>query len=263
MALHKSAAILLKAFNWSESSRTVVFFTRRVGKLALVDRGGRSIKSRRGRLHPFSPLELTYYSSEKESRGYLSSIDLIEQRRFEGDGSLGRLAFGSAGCELLYLLLPEEEAQVRLYDYFNAYLKYIDLADRRSLPSLFLAFFLQTLSILGYHPSLDHCVVCNRKAAGQRDETATVTFVPARGGVVCGACQAAADYYIHLSAGALGRLAALQKSGLSQAAQLPIGYQETSLMLEALTRFVRYQADLKGDLKSLEFLQKLKNTNLS
>ncbi len=263
MALHKSEAILLKAFNWSESSRTVVFFTRRSGRLPLVDRGGRSIKSRRGRLHPFSPLELTYYASEKESRGYLSSIDLVEQRRFEKEGSLGRLAFGSAACELLYLLLPEEEAQVELYDYFNAYLKYIDMADRRSLPSLFLAFFLRTLSRLGYHPSLDHCVMCDRDATDRRDETATVTFVPARGGMVCDACQTAGDEYIRLSVGALSKLAFLQKSGLSRAATMPIGYKEASLLLEALTRFVRYQADLNDDLKSLEFLQKLKNTNLS
>lgn len=263
MALHKSEAILLKAFNWSESSRTVVFFTRRVGKLPLVDRGGRSIKSRRGRLHPFSPLELTYYSSEKESRGYLSSIDLIEARRFEGEGSLGRLAFGSAACELLYLLLPEEEAQVGLYDYFNAYLKYVDLADRRSLPALFLAFFLRTLSSLGYHPSLDRCVGCNRETGDSAPESDDVLFSPERGGAICAACQTAGDYYIRLSSRAAGRLATLQKSGLSQAAAVPISYQEASLLLEALGKFVRYQADLKGDLKSLEFLQKLKNTNLS
>lgn len=263
MALHKSEAILLKAFNWSESSRTVVFFTRRIGKLPLVDKGGRSMKSRRGRLHPFSPLELTYYASEKESRGYLSSIDLIEQRRFEGEGSLGRLAFGSAACELLYLLLPEEQAQADLYDYFNAYLKYVDLADRRSLPALFLAFFLRTLSGLGYHPSLSHCVSCGRDTQTADEETRQALFAPERGGIICVACQAAGDYYIRLSARALGELIALQGSGLSQAATMPIGYQEASLILEALTKFVRYQADLKGNLKSLEFLQKLKNTNLS
>jgi len=37
-------------YNWSESSRTAVFFTERFGKLPLVDKGGRSAKSKRGPL---------------------------------------------------------------------------------------------------------------------------------------------------------------------------------------------------------------------
>ena len=63
MALEKTEAVVLKAFNWSESSRTVLFFSRRFGRIALVDKGGRSFKSKRGRVTPFAKLEISFYQS--------------------------------------------------------------------------------------------------------------------------------------------------------------------------------------------------------
>jgi DNA repair protein RecO (recombination protein O) len=107
MSLEKTEAVVLKAFNWSESSRTIVFFSRRFGKLALIDKGGRSLKSKRGRIVAFATLEVTFYASHKESPGYIRDVDPIATFSFDKEGTLGRLAYGSAGCELLHSLLPE------------------------------------------------------------------------------------------------------------------------------------------------------------
>ena len=163
MALEKTEAVILRSFNWSESSRTVVFFSRREGKLPLVDKGGRTFKSRRGRLIPFSLMEITYYSSEKESSGYISDVELLRSYRLENEGSLGRLTFASAACELLYLLLPEKEPQEELYDYLTAYLERVETADKQYLAAVFLSFFLRLLSQLGYSPSISYCAVCRRE----------------------------------------------------------------------------------------------------
>ncbi len=159
MGIAKSEAVLLKAFNWAESSRTLVFFTREFGKLPIVDKGGRSIKSKRGRLIPFAELELTFYKSDKEARGYVSDIELIRAFEFEKEGTLGRLAYGSAACELLYLLLPEEEPQADLYTYFLSYLEFIDNADRKGLPALFITFYLR-LAVAFRVPSLAGVLCC-------------------------------------------------------------------------------------------------------
>jgi len=257
MSLEKTEAVLLKSFNWSESSRTVVFFSRRFGKLALVDRGGRSLKSRRGRLLPFARMEITFYHSEKETRGYISDIDLVRAWSFESDGSLGRLAYGSAACELCHLLLPEEEPLPRLYDFFTTFLEYVEAVDKRSLAGVFIAFFLRLLSQLGYHPSLTDCSVCGRPI----EPNGSVAMSEERGGAVCPSCQSPADYYIHLSANCFAHLAALQEASLKEAALRAISFRQTSQILEVLTRLLASQAGVKGDLKSLEFLHKLKNGN--
>jgi len=259
MSLEKSEAVILKTYNWSESSRTVVFFSQEFGRIALVDKGGRSIKSKRGRLVPFSRSELTFYHSEKETSGYISDVELLEAFSFEKEGTLGRLAYASAACELLHLLLPEDEPQRALYNYFVSFLRQMDTADRRFLPAVFVAFYLRLLSQLGYHPSLAYCASCGKELTVNGGEDEVKMFGVDRGGFVCAACQKAGDYYISFSGDSHKLLLALQTASLSEAATLPIGFSEAAKLLDALTKFVGNQTGLNSELKSLQFIEKLKN----
>jgi DNA repair protein RecO (recombination protein O) len=261
MSLEKTEAVILKLFNWSESSRTVVFFSRGYGKLALVDKAGRSFTSKRGRLIPGSRMEITYYSSEKEGPGYISDVELLEHFSLEKEGTVGRLAFTSAAAELLYLLMPEKQAQTDLYDYFLSFLRYMDSADRPYLPAIFLAFYLRLLSQLGYSPSLAWCSLCRKELPGSAGEGEGLLFSPERGGIVCSSCQRPGDAYIPLSMENHRLMVTLQTASLKEAATLPVSYQETVRLAEALTRFVSYQAGITSGLKSLEFLEKLKNSD--
>ncbi|MDF1544204.1 MAG: DNA repair protein RecO [bacterium] len=270
MALTKTDAILLKKFNWSESSRTAVFFSRNYGKIALFDKGGRSFKSKRGRILPFSSLVITYYASNKESRGYISDIDITRSLSFDKEGTLGRLAYGSAACELLHSMLGEEEPNGNLYQYFWDFLVLVDTADKRSLPALFMAFFLRTMSLLGYHPNLEFCTVCSRKLAAElqpdQDENHALEqpdcqLSAQRGGLVCSPCQSVGDHYIPIQPESLRLLRALQSASLKEAATLPIGYSQAAILLDVLERLLKHSSDLGSRLKSLEFLEKLKNSN--
>ena len=262
MALEKSEAFVLKMFNWSESSRTVLFFTHRFGRLPLIDRGGRSLKSKRGRIMPFARMELSFYKSEKQTTGYLSDCEILETFEIENHGSLGRLAYGSAVCELLNLLLPEEEVQEELYEYALRYLRAQSKADRRALPALFLACFLRMMSQLGYHPSLAYCVGCGKEAGAFKDVAPKRMFSPERGGMVCAACQKPGEYYIGLSPEQHRVLMLLQRASLDEAATIPLGFQEATYLAEALAKFLRFHSGLISDIKSLEFLDKLKQSHL-
>ena len=216
------------------------------------------MKSKRGRLIRFARMETTFYLSEKESRGYIRELEPIEAFSLEGDGGLGRLAYASAACELLEHLLPEEEPQRQLYTYFVSYLKQVQTVEKKSLPGVFLAFYLRLLSQLGYHPSLAFCASCS-KGIDQMEDAAARVFSPDRGGLICRTCQMPGDYYISLSDEAYCYLLTLQTASLSEAAKLPIGFREATGLMDALTKFVGYQTGLKSELKSLEFIEKLKN----
>ncbi len=263
MPREKSEAVILKTFNWAESSRTVVILSRDFGKMPLIDKGGRSITSKRGRLIRFARLEIGFHYSEKTERGYINDVELLEMFSFERDGTLGRLAYGSAACELLYLLLPEEESHPILYDYLVNFLRNIDLCDKHYLPALFITYFLRLLSQLGYHPSLAYCITCGRETDLDTASDSPICFSPERGGVVCPACQRSGEYYIPLSAESYRVLSRLQTASLTEAATVPIGYQEASLLIDALTKFLSYQSGLVSGLKSLEFLEKLRNSHLT
>jgi hypothetical protein len=55
----------------------------------------------------------------------------------------------------------------------------------------------------------------------------------------------------------------LQRASLEEAATVPLGYQEATTLVEALGDFLKFHSGLVTDLKSLEFLEKLKNTQLT
>lgn len=259
MSLDKTDAVVLKAYNWSESSRTVIFFTKDFGKIALFDKGGRSLKSKRGKIMPFAPLELTFYNTPKETAGYISDIDIQEIFSFEKDGSLGRLAYASAAAELLQLLLSEEEPHRQLYTYFVSYLQYMDRVEKQYLPAIFIAFFLRLLSQLGYHPSISYCIICNKDI--ESIDGQAVLFGPDAGGSVCSTCQKAGEYYISLSTEMFKIFAILQTASLQEAASIPIGLSQVTQLQEALSRFISFQASVNCKLKSLAFIEKLKNSN--
>jgi hypothetical protein len=88
-------------------------------------------------------------------------------------------------------------------------------------------------------------------------------FSPERGGLVCPSCQKPGEYYIGLSPDQLRLLSVLQRASLDEAATVAIGFQEASLLVETLTKFVKYHSGLISDIKSLGFLDKLKSSQLT
>ena len=262
MALEKSLAFVLKSYDWSESSRTISFFSRGFGKLSLIDKGGKKLTSKRGRVVPYAELEVTFYSSKKETSGYISDVEMLRLFEMSGDGSLGRLAYASAAGELLQLLLPKEEPLIDLYDYSVTLLEKLNQSKKQALAALFLTFFLRLLSQLGYHPSLSYCGGCDKSVESFIKKGAAVRFSPERGGTVCPSCQNPGEYYIGLPYGGFEKLVALQTASLTEAEKVTLGFKETSLLLDALVKFLEYQADISSKIKSLEFLQKLKNAKI-
>jgi DNA repair protein RecO (recombination protein O) len=259
MALQKTLAFVLKSYDWAESSRTISFFTKKYGKLSLVDKGGKSLTAKRGRVMPFAELEITFYESKKESSGYISDVELIKLYQLSAEGSLGRLAYASAACELLQMLLPKEEPLPELFDYAISLLERLDKSNKQGLSGLFLTFFLRLLSQLGYHPSISYCVGCDKKAEEFISKGKSVKFSPERGGIICPSCQNPGEYYIGLSYDGYMKLLELQTASLNEAENLALGFKETVLLLDALVKFLEYQADISSKIKSLEFLHKLKN----
>lgn len=260
MSLQKTEALILKMFNWSESSRTVHFLTPDSGRLSLIDKGGRSMKSKRGRMIQFARLEVTFYSSRKESTGYISDVEILEAFTFEEDGSLGRLAYGSAACELLHQLLPESEAHPEVYSYLVTYLNKLSRVEKRFLPALFLTFFLRGMSLLGYHPQVAFCVGCENSQEEVTSSDRKLMFSPERGGLVCTACQKPAERYIGVSVDGLRLLSVLQRASLDEAAMVPVTFSEATLLVEMLADFLRYHSGLVSQLKALQFLNKLRSS---
>jgi len=261
----KSEGIILKSVNWKEQSKIITIFTDNAGMLSVIDRGGRSLKTKRGRMMTFARLEIAYFKSEKSGMGYISEAEPLETFQFEKDGTLGRLTFASTALEFLYNLLPNDEPQEELYHLTLNFLRYIDSAAKISIIPLFLGYFLKLLSLLGYRPNFSGCIACGKEKVKTTIPNSNGSkfhlFSPERGGLVCSACQIAGEYYIKLQTDRLDKIYSLQTASLAESIETGLRLDEAEEILEILVSFLKYQTDSK-DLKSLEFLEKLKKTNL-
>lgn len=260
----KSEGIILKSVNWKEQSKIVTIFTDNAGMQTIIDRGGRSLKTKRGRMMTFARLEIAYFKSEKSGTGYVSEAEPLETFQFEKEGTLGRLTFASAALELLYALLPKDEPQEGLYNLTVSYFRLIDSIPKASIIPLFLCYFLRLLSLLGYRPNFSGCIACGKeKEKTQISNSNGIKFhlfSTERGGLVCSACQIAGEQYIKLHSDRLDRINGLQTASLMEATEVKLKLEEAEEILETLINFMKYQTGGK-DLKSLKFLKKLKRRN--
>jgi recombinational DNA repair protein (RecF pathway) len=113
---------------------------------------------------------------------------------------------------------------------------------------------------LGYHPSLAYCVSCNKPAEKAIDADGYLAFSPERGGLICPTCGRPTDYYIRFHRDPYIILAALQTASLGEAVAMPTGHADALSLLEGLTKFLSYQTGVRSELKSLQFLEKLRTS---
>lgn len=145
-------AFVLHSRPYRDTSLLVDLLTMQFGRLAVVARGARSIKSRyRGILSPFQPLLVTY-SGKNDLRtlqhAEMSGMSLAREQRV--------LLSGFYLNELLIKLLPTHESYPEVYEAYQHTLKVLAESNQPEIP---LRLFEKRLLVnLGYGLQLDHTV---------------------------------------------------------------------------------------------------------
>jgi DNA repair protein RecO (recombination protein O) len=202
--VHKSAILILKCQDWSETSQVVHVLAREVGRLRCLAKG-----SRRG-LNPFSgPLDRwtvgeAVFSLADPNR-LATLMELYETERFRGLG--GCLpAFYGAACltELVMAIVPDVEPQPALFDLVVETLRRLSASEPQACRAIAFAAAWRMLAMLGYVPPMGRCVQCERPL----EPSKPVDYSAGLGGPVCPQCRPPAGTH-HLSAKAAEALAFL------------------------------------------------------
>jgi DNA repair protein RecO (recombination protein O) len=183
----KATALVVRATDWSETSRIATLFTREFGKVRALAKGGRRLKS------SFEiAFDLLTVCEIVVIRKHSGGLDLLTEARLVEKfpalrADLPELYCGYYIAELLADGTADYDPHPALFDAAVAILR--DLAENPKLrPSRLGAFELVWLRELGYSPRLDGCAACGTPLP----ETVTrVRFSPAAGGLVCSSCHAA------------------------------------------------------------------------
>jgi len=205
-------AIVLHAFNYSESSRILRLATREAGVQSVMARGARASQRRFGSaVDLFAEGEVQYETRPGRDLHTLSRFDVVRSRVALGS-SLERFEGASALAEVMLRVAAEDETPETAFDALRTGLDAI-ASGRDAMVATIRAVW-QLLAAIGFTPALESCVQCDRDLAPELD----VSFSAEAGGVLCADCASRTPAR-RLPAGARQQIAAwLLSSEASEAA---------------------------------------------
>jgi DNA repair protein RecO (recombination protein O) len=210
VAAEKAEALVLRTSDWSETSRIATLWTRELGKVRALAKGGRRLRSSFE-----SALDLLTVCSIVLLRKSSGSLDLLTEARVVQRfprlrGDLGALYAAYYIAELLADWTEEYDPHPALYDEALASLRELGTGEGPvgGVGPRVLRFEMVLLRELGYSPVLDRCAGCGAAVADD-----ALAFSPAAGGLVCRRCQAGRRDGRRLSGPAVRALRELAEPG--------------------------------------------------
>ena len=241
MAAVSTPAVLLRGYDYSESSRILRFYTLEHGLLSVMARG---VRGRSGK----GAASLTSFASGELTAWVRPQRDLHTMKDFacgRTRSGLGRdvIRFAGASCLVeLVLSHAEQESQPGLFAAVEDRLDLLDRVPTESVPGAILAGLWVVTEAFGFAPQTNPCVRC-----GQPLGAADVgRFDFAAGGVRCPRC----------AEGAAGpRIGPGARSQLERliAGEVPPDLTHVRQHLGLVADFISYHTAAKP-LKSLQFL---------
>jgi DNA repair protein RecO (recombination protein O) len=184
MPAEKALALVVRAVDWSETSRIATLWTREFGKVRVLAKGGRRLKSN------FEvALDLLTVCGIVFLRKSSGGLDLLTEAQVSERfprlrTSLPALYAGYYIAELLADWTEDFDPHPNLFDEALQALRELGTSPTTTGPRL-ARFELVLLRELGYRPVLERCAACGAALSGR------LAFSAAAGGVLCAACQPA------------------------------------------------------------------------
>lgn len=263
---YSTDAVVLGSYDYGESDLILVFFTRTYGKLRGIAKGAR--RSRRrfvGKLDPGTWIRLGFHQGDRGDLVRVEDASLVRNLPALSN-DIERLSEAHYLIELTGELTREGQEIPGVFDLLSAFLAMLDSAASGSAggaaeasgavsPAEFLRFFeIRLLTLVGYRPHIDGCVVCGAAFEGGPGEPA---FSNDLGGAVCGWCRGkVAGRLVPVSAGTLRLLVTAARYSPEKLVRLkpaPAFSSESERMLEG---FIRHQ--IGKELKTRVFMARMR-----
>ncbi len=260
MPYEKADAIVIRHWDYSETSRIFVFYTREFGRLSALAKGAKRKYSKLiGHADLFSHCEIVLASHhDREGLHILTEASAAES--FVGiRAELERFYAACHAVELVNLMTAEGDANPALFGRFIELLRRLARGLRRAgaqpatagkhaLPlrttpsaskggisphvALF-AFEAHLLVLTGFMPQLLNCVSC-----GARNRAKSIAFSQRLGGVICPRCSPReTDLIEGVPSGALGLLDRLASGKLTKLERVSISPQVAGQMRAFLNQY--------------------------
>lgn len=249
MPLKKTEAIVLKSQRQGETSKFLTLYTRAFGKLKVIAKGARRVKSKfGGSLEPVNYVSIVFYEKENREIQILSQADIIGS--FAGiKQSLEKTALAMGVCELISSLEIGVQPNPSL---FKLHLEALKAINKNKNPmNAVRAFQVKLLEIIGIKPDFTTCAKCRGRNQGP------VVFDIPHGGFVCEACSQSRVAGMVLSRDSIEALRSFQEQPLANFNGLLGSSISQQQVDDFISAYLKYHVEGLRDLKALKFLKKL------
>ena len=247
--LYQTAAIILSRFELGEADRVLTVLTPHDGKLKVIAKGVRRMKSRLGgSLEPFVELQLQL------ARG--RTFDVVTQAIVVQAWLKLRDRLESAATAWYIGELAERstEEHAPAYQIYALLRRAFQLLDDGMAPGRVARWFETGLAdALGVRPEVERCVECDRAF----EEAEAFRWVPALGGVLCERHPSPPGEWVTLSLAALKVLRAYRRLDIEALAALRLSAATEAEVEAAMRRYMRHV--LEREARSLAFLDEVRH----
>ncbi len=184
MAIHyRTQGFILQKTDRGEADRIFTIYTKDFGKLEILVKAERKIKSKlKGGLGLFCLSEIEFI----QGKTHKTLTDAILTKNFPNlRKSLERLPIAYKISEILDNLIKGQESDEQIWNLLKETCQRLDNQQLTiNNQQLLYQYFLWNLfSILGYQPELYNCSICQKKLTPEK-----LYFDPKQGGIVCDNC---------------------------------------------------------------------------
>ena len=233
----KTEAVVLSKINYGDTSSIVSLYTESDGKISAIVKGGRSPKSKLGKIiEPLNHLQIIIYKKNTRDVQLLSSADLISHF-INIKEDLDATKYSFAIIELVKNLTSEHESNLKL---FKGLIKILNMINEKKEAPAFLygRFLLFFLSELGYEITVEKCSICK----GEIESSKTLGF-DFESGFVCSDCFESHSGLENISAELFELIFCLKTNKKSKKFSVDL-MDKFNLLLERYLKF--HVSDFKG-----------------
>jgi DNA repair protein RecO (recombination protein O) len=249
VALYNTEAILIRVRDFDEADKIGVLLTPEEGKIQIVAKGARRPRNRySGAMQLFTHVKASLFHGR--SLQTLSQIEIVDSFRHLRE-DLVRMAYATYICELMDEMVKEKQ---RVDSTFLLLLTTLHLLNESEMDPepILRAYELKLLSILGFRPSLSHCVGCDQEIG----EAVQQRFSPALGGLLCQECHSEGEPVVRVGRGTIEVMKRLLEGDIRKAYILKLSGDLVREIEQVHTAYIAHRTERR--IKSKEFLDTMR-----
>jgi len=236
--------IVLKTFDFRETSRIATFFTKNHGKVKGVLKGIRKDYKKFGSsVDRFSVNDIVYYQYNRSDLHLISQCDLI-QFYFSIRQDYKRNVAANYMLELVDTVMPLEHPNKKVYQLMLDFLGGLETV--KDIDKLIHIFQIKILTISGFRPHIDACVKCQKVIDGK------ARFSLKAGGLICAHCPSNEPHFTYISKGTVASILHIEKSNWLKSIQLGFTNTVQKELKYILNNFLVYHLGRK--IKAAKYL---------